>query len=122
MPRNQKDEHHGLVTVEFSTGKLGLELISRRKKYGAEILNLTRDSITGHLLPAELSNLLEVGMVLVRIGEVVVVDAYFNAVLERIRTSARPVSFTFAYVHSKALSKAGQLNSHNHQTGTVSNE
>ena len=106
MIQRRKDKVHGIVNVDFSEGALGLELENRKNKYGCQIIKFTRDAITGAMLPAELSGLLEIGMVLVRIGEETVVDKYFSECLVLIKQSKRPISFTFAYPKSKALSNA----------------
>ena len=106
MIQRRKDKTHGIVTVEFSTGLLGIELENRIGKFGATIRRFAREPITGDVLPAERSNLLEVGMTLIRVGEEICVNRYFSEVLTMVQHAPRPVTLTFGLSHSKALQKA----------------
>jgi len=106
MIQRKKDKIHGIVQVVFSEGRMGIELESRDRKYGAQIYRFTRHHSTGDVMPAERSCLLEIGMVVLRVNDEIVVDCYFSETLEKIKKVERPVTITFAHVQSKALRKA----------------
>ena len=71
------------------------------------------------LLPAERSNLLEVGMTLIRVGEEICVNRYFSEVLTMVQHAPRPVTLTFGLSHSKALQKADRKYGHRATGGSV---
>ena len=100
--RVEADTTHGVVTVNFSAGALGIELEDRPGKYGASIYDFTKDK-EGETMAAEDSNLLERSMVVLRVGEKEAVGETFQDVLQMIRTSKRPMTVQFAHSYSKVL-------------------
>ena len=105
MMQRKKDQQHGVVDVEFSSGPLGIHLEDRPGKYGASIHDFTCDE-NGDMMAAESSGLLKVGMVVLRVGDDEAVGEKFQNVLTMLRAAKRPVEIQFGYEHSKVLKKA----------------
>jgi hypothetical protein len=98
-------QEQGVVDVEFSEGPLGIHLVDRKGKYGASIRNFISQNVSekknermldnreesGGIMAAEASGLLEIGMVVLRVGEKEAIGEEFQTVLSMLRN----VSFFF---------------------------
>lgn len=105
MLQRKKDKLHGVVTVDFSSGTLGIELEDRPGKYGAVIYDFTKDE-NGDNMAAENSKLLDRGMVVLRVNDREAIGEPFQQVLSMIRQCPRPMTMQFAYSYSKILQLA----------------
>ena len=106
--QRMNNAREGIVSVEFGEGILGIEMAERMGRFGAKVRAFPRGML-GEMLPAERSNLIEVGMVMLYVGDDAVVGVEFAECMRLIRASKRPVTIQFAKPGRDVVKRADEV-------------